>query len=176
MRTTYSNRSFLCTIFAYYWGKLFCLEVIFSASDVIPHIRNWIPTLPQRVFPCGSELISMRVRALFLAGQSSFHADQSSFHAAQKPKCQHSSSLMFSIKMGNLENFERDPLAQLGFEPEVLSSTTQDLSHHRSALILLSYREMVDIEGFISPNVDLVCNFFDCKLPGWSNLIFYSFI
>ena len=40
----------------------------FSASDVIPHIRNWIPTLPQRVFPCGSELISMRVRALFLAG------------------------------------------------------------------------------------------------------------
>ena len=43
-------------------------DIIFFASDVIPHIRNWIPSLPQRVFPCGSELISMRVRALFLAG------------------------------------------------------------------------------------------------------------
>ena len=52
---------------------------------------------------------------------------------------------------------------------------TWDLSPHRSALILLSYREMVEEEGFISQTIDLVCNFFDHKLPGRSNFSFLFF-
>ena len=52
---------------------------------------------------------------------------------------------------------------------------TQDLSHHSLALILLSYWEMVEEGGFISQTVDLVCNFFDRKLPGRSNFSFLFF-
>ena len=52
---------------------------------------------------------------------------------------------------------------------------TKDLSHRSSALILLSYREMVEEGGFISQTVDSVCNFFDRKLPGRSNFSFLFF-
>ena len=34
---------------------------------------------------------------------------------------------------------------------------TQDLSHHRSALILLSYREIVEEVGFISSSIECWC-------------------
>ena len=66
------------------------------------------------------------------------------------------------------ENIQNNMLGSTGI-------WTQDLSHRSSALILLSYREMVKEGGFISQTVDLVCNFFDRKLPGRSNFSFLFF-
>ena len=105
---------------------------------------------------------------------SSFYSDTKCLlyaalpNRASKTKCQHSSSLISSIKKRNFVFFERDSLPKAKI-------WIRDLSHHRPALILMSYREMIERCGFISQSIDLVCNLFDRRLPGRSNFTFLFF-
>ena len=67
----------------------------------------------QSSFPCGSEHFSLRVRALSMRVRAlSMRLRNQAF----KTKCQHSSSLMSSIKKRVSRIFERVPLAKPVFE------------------------------------------------------------
>ena len=67
-------------------------EYYFSASDVIPHDRTRIPIFAQRAFPLQPRAFPLQPRAF----------PPQPRNQASKTKCQHSSSLISSIKKRNL--------------------------------------------------------------------------
>ena len=69
---------------------------IFSASDVIPHDRTRIPMLAQRAFPLQPRAFPLQPRAFPLQPRAFPPQPRN-----QASKCQHSSSLISSIKKRN---------------------------------------------------------------------------
>ena len=145
--------------------------LFFSASDVIPHDRTRIPIFLRELFHRSPELFR-RSPELFRCSPELFRCSPELFHRSPGTRLLR---LSVSIQVHLYPQLKREICIFWKSFIAKAGIWTKDLSHRSSALILLSYREMVEEGGFISQTVDSVCNFFDRKLPGRSNFSFLFF-